>query len=96
MRAWLACPASCIPGALPSSPFLFRNVFTFPLQPLWPVSPGGSPLGAAGGTCVRLSPGCFLPSEVFLSLPPWARSQDSWVSRLPPGAELPCRPPESR
>ena len=92
MTAWLACPASCIPRALPSSPFLF----TFPLQPLWPVLPGGSPLGAAGGTCVCLSPGCFLPSEVFLSLPPWARSQGSWVSRLPPGAELPCRPPESR
>lgn len=30
-------------------PFLFRNVFTYPAHPLWPVSPYGSHLGAAGG-----------------------------------------------
>lgn len=49
-----------------------------------------------GSPCVCLPLGCFLPSKVFFSLTLWAGCQDSCVSRLPHGARLLCRPPESR
>lgn len=45
-----------------------------------------------GVPCVCLTLGCFLPSKVFFSLTLWAGCQDSWVSRLPHGTGLPCRP----
>lgn len=59
-----ACPApSPIPMTPLSSLLLLGNVFTFPTQPLWPVPPYGSHLGAAGGTVCLPHCGLFPPLQ---------------------------------
>lgn len=62
MRARLALPPSPFPWPY-FLLFLFGNVFTFPIQPLWPVSLYGSHLGAAGGTMCLPHSGLFPPLQ---------------------------------